>query len=308
MCRTRLRVREWEARVPDELRGQEALVRKFVAMLLVVLLVFLTGVALAKVNPDVPPVLNVTQAPQAGWLDDDIPVRPEGTARADTVVFGYYTTKADGLKYAVLDGEWNFDHAADDPLEGWTSVDQTVNDQTYWRQVTQAIWNAEGGVIAWPQMTGDGMVLCGATEGHADSLGWANGRGYGNGWCQRLTSPALTYDGTGTVDLGLNYFSESEPGYDYTKIFVESGASRVLINSPGFSGKIGIDAFTWPHPRTGTDRSIESAEAPAEPPSLSFWATGSSWSAWARRAPAAWSRATGRVSSSGWTSRRAAAM
>ncbi len=208
-----------------------------------VLLVSFVGAGWARVNPEAPSFLNATQAPRPGVLEDDILLPNRPAARPDTIVFGYYTTKIDGLKYAVLDGEWTFDHAADDPLEGWTSVDQTANDQTYWRQLTEAKWIAEGGVIAWPQLNGDGMVLCGATQGHADSLGWDLGRGYGDDWCQRLTSPPLTYGGTGSVDLSLHYFSESELNYDYTRIFVESGASRVLINPPGFTGEIGIDTL-----------------------------------------------------------------
>jgi hypothetical protein len=217
---------------------------KFVALMAVLLLVSSTGIALAKVSPELPSFFSLTQAPMKGCLEDDIPVRIQGSARSDTVIFGYYTTKLDGLKYAVLNGEWNFDHAAADPLEGWTSVDRTDNDRTYWRQLTQAKWIAEGGPIGpipWPAVTGDGMVLCGATKGHADSLGWVNGIGYGNRWCQRLTSPILTYAGTGAIGLSLRYFNESELDWDYTRIFVESGASRVMINPPGFTGKIGID-------------------------------------------------------------------
>ncbi len=214
---------------------------KLSAVMALVLLGAFSSGAPARVNPDMPSLLAVTQAPGPGYLADDIPVRDQGYARTDTIVFGYYTVKPDGRKYAVLDGEWTFDHAAEDSLEGWTAVDQTENDQVYWRQLTQARWLAEGATIVWPQITGDGMVLCGATQGHADSLGWAGGIGYGNDWCQRLISPILTYDGAGTVDLTLKYFSEAEVDFDYTKVFVEAGASRILVNAPGFTGEIGID-------------------------------------------------------------------
>jgi hypothetical protein len=215
--------------------------RKFLALLAVVLLVASTGIALARVNPELPSLRSVTQAPETGWLDNDMPARVQGAAKTDTICFGYYEVRPDGKKYAVLGGEWTFDHGATDPFEGWTSIDQTSNDRVYWRQLTQAKWLAEGGVIGWPAMTGAGMVLCGATQGHADSLAWVNGRGYGNDWCQRLTSPTLTYDGSGEIVLSLKYFSESEPNYDYTKIFVVAPNSPVAaINAPGFNGKIGI--------------------------------------------------------------------
>ena len=245
--------------------------RKLLALMVAVLLVSFTGVALAKVSSGPPSLRNITRASQSDWLDTDNRAGVQGAAKTDTVSFGYYTIGAGGLPYAVLGGTWNFDHGAADPLEGWTSNDLTANDQTYWRQMTQAKWIAEGGVIGWPAMTGNGMVLCGATEGHADSLGWVDGRGYGNDWCQRLTSPALVYDGTGTEDLSLNYFSESELDYDYTKIWVESSlGSRVMINSPGFNGKIGIDTITGvitPPEVSPTRRRSRTSTSAAAPPS-----------------------------------------
>lgn len=217
--------------------------KKFVALIGAVLLVSSAGIALARVNPGSPSPLCVTQSPTPGYLENDHQVRAFGSAKVDTLAFGYYTTKPDGLTYALLGGEWNFDPVAEDPLEGWTSIDQTDNDRAYWRQLTVAKWIAEGGSLPWPAMTGNGMALCGATQGHADTLSWVNGVGYGNNWCQRLVSPALTYDGTGTVGLSLKYFSECEPNFDFTKIFVEAAGGRVMLNSPGFTGKIGIDTL-----------------------------------------------------------------
>ncbi len=162
-------------------------------------------------------------------------------ANADTISFGFYETRDDGLKYAVRDETWTFDHGAEDPFEGWTSVDVTDDLRDYWRQVTEASWIAEGNPLPWPRMTGEGMILCGSRSGEADSLGWASGIGYGNNWCQRLTSPVLDYDGSGAVDLTFLYFQDSEVNYDYGWVYADRGDYRVLLNSPGFNGKIGID-------------------------------------------------------------------
>jgi len=134
----------------------------------------------------------VTQAPLPGESENGLPERSLPPSRADTINFGFYEVREDGLKYAVRDGKWTWDHGAADPLEGWTSVDLTANDREYWRHVTESIWNAEGNPLPWPQMNASpGIALCGATKGHADSLNWAGGVGYGNHWCQRLISPAL---------------------------------------------------------------------------------------------------------------------
>ncbi len=180
-------------------------------------------------------------------------------ARADTVSFGFYETREDGLKYAVRGETWTFDHGTEDPFEGWTSIDLSENLRDYWRQVTEASWLAEGNPLPWPQMAGEGMVLCGSRSGEADSLGWTSGIGYGNDWCQRLTSPVLVYDGSGSVDLAFHYFNDTEADYDYSRVFAKGSPYRRLLNDPGFNGKIGIDTLGIITPRSYT-RAISNAE------------------------------------------------
>jgi hypothetical protein len=181
-------------------------------------------------------------------------------ARADTIDFGYYETREDGLKYAVLGETWTWDHGGADPLEGWTPDDLTENDADFWRQVTETIWVAEGNPSPWPRMNAsEGIALCGARKGYADSLGWFGGVGYGNFWCQRLTSPAFEYDGTDAVDLSFHYFNDSEIDYDFSRVFVESGSTRTLLNEPGFTGRVGIDDLGVIAPALYT-RSITNAE------------------------------------------------
>jgi hypothetical protein len=197
--------------------------------------------AFSRVDPAAAPRFVATRELRPGESPGDHPVRVDRGARGDTADFGYYEVRADGQAYAVRGGTWTWDHGAEDPLEGWTSLDLTTNLSDYWRFMTEAIWLAGDNPLPWPAMHGSGMVLCGARKGEADSLGWVAGIGYGNDWCQRLTSPAFTYNGSGAVPLSFSYFTESEYHYDYAKVFLESGGSRVKINDPGFSGRIGID-------------------------------------------------------------------
>ena len=197
--------------------------------------------ALPRVDPGAASRFEITLALRPGESAGDHPVRLDRGARGDTIDFGYYEVRADGQVYAVDGGAWTWDHDAEDPLEGWTSLDLTANRSAYWRFMTSEIWLAGGNPLPWPAIHGGGMALCGARKGEADSLGWAAGIGYGNDWCQRLAGPAFSYDGSGAVPLAFAYFNESEYHYDYTKVFIESGGSRVMVNQPGFSGRIGID-------------------------------------------------------------------
>ena len=214
--------------------------RKFFALLAVVLLLASTATAFARV--DDAERFDATQVLLPGQLDNDTPMRSLTPTMRDTISFGFYEVRQDGLKYAVEGETWTWDHGAADQLEGWTSRDLTENLRDYWRQMTQAKWTAAGNPLPWPGMNGAGMALCGADKGHADSLGWVAGIGYGNNWCQRLTSPTFVYDGTGSVDLNFKYFNDTEADYDYSKVFVKSGSVTTLLNPPGFNGKLGIDS------------------------------------------------------------------
>jgi len=231
--------------------------RKFFALMAVVLLVCSAATAFARV--DEPQRQQATQALTKGQLDNDLPAGSSVPTLRDTIDFGFYENRVDG-KYAIIGEKWTFDHGAADPLEGWIVTDLTENIRDYWRHMTQAIWVASGNPLPWPQMNASvGIALVGANQNHADSLGWSAGIGYGNDWCQRLTSPTLIYDGTGAVDLQFNYFNETEAEYDYSKVYVNAGSVSTLLNSPGFDGLIGIDTLGVITQATYT-RQIQNAE------------------------------------------------
>lgn len=166
--------------------------RKFFALMLVVLLAATATTAFAKATRNVE---NMMQAPASGELLNDVPARaPQGFARADTINFGYYQVIG-GNYYAVQGETWTWDHGAPDPLEGWYAIDATANPGAYWRHITSAIWTSDpDNPIPAPLITGTGSVWVGLFQGEADDLCWDAGLGYGNSWCQRLISPTYNYD------------------------------------------------------------------------------------------------------------------
>lgn len=219
--------------------------RKIFALVFVALLAITASDAFARIGGSTEPAM---QAPMLGDWENDIPARvPQGFTRSDTLNFGNYQIIG-GEYYAVLGGIWDFEDGAAGPgmggpsLQGWYAIDVTANPGAYWRRITDAIWSADPLNPAYvPLITGPGCVWVGLFETEARDLCWTAGLGYGNSWCQRLTSPTLTYTGSGTVNLSLKYWNDTEPGFDYSKVVLQVGPDRSTLNSPGFDGQIGFD-------------------------------------------------------------------
>lgn len=179
----------------------------------------------------------------------------------DTFNYGYYHMVG-GQPYAVDFGTvattpgnaWTFDHGAPDPVEGWTTLDMTDNPTAYFQQITATSWAAgHSNPVAAPIIHGTGSVWVGAMEDQAEALCWTSGLGYGNDWCQRLTSPMYNYTGSGVVNLSFYYFEDSEVNFDYGKIEVLKfdGSYGTPLNTPGFTGKMG-DPSTSTYPQYTT--------------------------------------------------------
>jgi hypothetical protein len=72
----------------------------------------------------------------------------------------------------------------------------------------------------WRRLTecpigGSYSMWCGLTAAEATARSWSAGKGYGNGWDERVMRE-FHYDGVGAVSLEYDYQYESEVGYDYT--------------------------------------------------------------------------------------------
>jgi len=171
---------------------------------------------------------------------DELPAQiPDSGTRADTVRFGYYTLVGSDA-YAVVGETWTFDHGSADPFEGWRSMPLGTPAE-HFRSIDAANWSGHGNPVSAPVIEGAGSAWLGAMEDEADPLCFAGGIGYGNYWCETLTSPALEFTGSGTVSLSLRYFTDSEQGYDFTHVrLVFDDSHSLALNGPdGWSGLIG---------------------------------------------------------------------
>lgn len=165
---------------------------------------------------------------------------PRDASTADTLDFGYYTLIG-GQPFAVPGGIWSFDHAAPDPLEGWTTRDRSEDTTVHLTGLSVPEWLGSEGNVQAPIYSGLGALWCGASTSESMTRCWpSTGRGYGNLWRQRVVSPSMTYDGSGSVTLGYRYFTDSEFGYDFTRVgLVFADFTELPLNGTGWSGKIG---------------------------------------------------------------------
>ncbi|MCC7142017.1 MAG: T9SS type A sorting domain-containing protein [Candidatus Eisenbacteria bacterium] len=220
--------------------------KRFLALTLAVVAAASVSTAFARVAPS-ERVMKFEDDARALGLGSDMPAaQPDGFARADTFNYGYYQTIS-GVKYAVPGDSWSFDHGAPDPFEGWYAVDLSANPVAYFQRITPTSWSGHTNAVNAPIAAGSGAAWIGAFEDQADALCWEAGLGYGNSWCQRWTSPALTYTGTGDVTLTFDYFNDTEPNFDYTALKLRLGnGDEVAMNGLGFTDRVGITAGNFP--------------------------------------------------------------
>lgn len=212
---------------------------KYIALGLVLFAGVLCSDALAKGNGT--PTLPAERAPRPEESEWDRPWTAPSMTQTRGTPISFGGVGPDG--FAILDEAWTWDDGGADPLQGWYSVDMTVNQANYFRHITSTIWNTgTGNGVPAPILNGTGSMWVGAFENEADALCWTAGLGYGDLWCQRALSPILTYTGSGNVSLSLRYFNETEEGFDYTRVLLRllPSTSEVSLNFDGFTGEIGL--------------------------------------------------------------------
>jgi hypothetical protein len=214
--------------------------RKCFAFLVVVL--FLAGTAATTLAATERTIEKATQALQAGERVNDFPARaPSALFREgvpETTYYGYID--ADGK--AILGETWTWDHGdTDDPFEGWHAEDQTAQSAVWFRHIDADTWALGDNLVDAPILRDQGSAWCGAMENEADALCWDAGLGYGNSWCQRLTSPVQDWTAGSSASLQFVYFNDSELNFDYTHVILSrDDQSEVPLNFDGFTDQIGL--------------------------------------------------------------------
>ena len=171
--------------------------------------------------------------------DDQAVIGASAQSRAmgDTLRFGY----VDGDGFAVLGESWTFDHGGPDPLEGVVGIDESVVDGPYGRFVSAAVWGADPDNPAnAPVLRGNGSAWIGAFEGEADAACWAGGLGYGNNWAELLASPVIARSPGSSVELEWVHFNETEPFFDYSRVYVQLLPGLERVDLAEYTGDIGL--------------------------------------------------------------------
>ena len=115
-------------------------------------------------------------------------------------------------------------------MEGWIGYDQTVS-TTYPSQFRRLAggdprWQGTVCVGAAAGLQGNYSYWAGILADEADALCYKSGQGYGNAW-NICIEHAFNYPG-GNVTLSFMYKNETENGFDYTHVYVDtSGAGNL---------------------------------------------------------------------------------
>jgi hypothetical protein len=196
-------------------------------------------------------------------------------APGDTVFFGGTQWAADSVRWeATVGGYWTFDtgvgsfilQASGDPtipvippfydgaidpfklpglhgaMEGWTGFDNTFSLIPFFRNLSQSDprWIAssqgETAVGSAAGLGGDYSFWCGALQGEADSLCFAGGQGYGTNWVVCIFQD-FNYGG-GNVALSYDFYNETEGGFDYTYVIVDTSGLGDEVVATFYSGVI----------------------------------------------------------------------
>ncbi|KPJ59498.1 MAG: hypothetical protein AMJ46_10780, partial [Latescibacteria bacterium DG_63] len=100
-------------------------------------------------------------------------------------------------------------------MDGWVGVDNTADEADY--------FNVEDGTTIGACATSK-VLFCGLTNGECSNACYADqiGTGYGNGWNQMVVTTSATHNAGDVLTLQYDYVVESEPGYDFTYVILQT--------------------------------------------------------------------------------------
>ncbi len=159
-----------------------------------------------------PPVLEPIASPAVVCAP-----REAGDAE-DTSIVWFGGDDENGAAYE--DGIWNWDTAGGDPLQGWRGETGDAAFHFQWADAERFLAHGDG---CAPLIGGTpGMLWCGVHEDEADALHYVAGMGYGNRFQQSACSPRIPFAPGEGIQLSFLYFNDTEPGFDYTCVLLES--------------------------------------------------------------------------------------
>ena len=162
-----------------------------------------------------------------------------GPVNVATYYFGGTTWAADSLRWEALpDSIWTFESgvgshfqhtdACKDTLfhalmEGWSGVDLSHRSEGVLRRLSVSDFASSPSVCvgAPAGLGGEYSFWAGILQDEADSLCWAEGQGYGNNWYVCLVK-TIEYDGAGCLQLEYSFHNDTEYGWDYTYVLVDT--------------------------------------------------------------------------------------
>lgn len=196
-------------------------------------------------------------------------VFPVMLSAGDTTWFGGTTwDPAHQWWKAVPGGLWtfqsgigsDFNHAAPDVqpkdnrlhahMEGWVGMD--LDYANYHHSVAHFRRLGTGDFAASPHVCvgtpaglgGSYSFWAGTLEPEANAEGFAAGQGYGNNWNISLQK-SFAYPGSGSVTLSFDFVNETEPGFDYTTLFVDVPSTNQSTQVAAYTGGMaGHASFT----------------------------------------------------------------
>jgi hypothetical protein len=124
-------------------------------------------------------------------------------------------------------------------MEGWIGVDESYSNLGYFRRVASSdprFTSATKCVGSAGGLGGSYSFWCGEFPGEADALCFGTGQGYGNLW-NICIQHSFTYGG-GNATLGFQYKNETEDGFDYSFVYVDTTGNGNDVEVASYTGVV----------------------------------------------------------------------
>lgn len=188
-----------------------------------------------------------------------------GSAQQDTTYFGGTFWAADSSRWeAIEDSVWTFDTGVGSDfnnftpdvnpfknpslhthMEGWVGIDNSYGGvNPYFRRLTTADpgWKTTGTpevcVGTNNGLGGSASFWCGVLQSESAEACFAAGQGYGNSWNVSVEK-TFAYSGAGGVNLQYNFTNDTEPGFDYSYVVIDTSAAGDFVVVASYDGFVG---------------------------------------------------------------------